>query len=282
MINNRADISHVFATRLRGVSFLVALAFAVTGRAQFTRIVDVQFTGSCKALPDEVGIVLHGDEAGQFNVHNKKDGHWVGDLPAKSKDIPASNTIGSARLRGWRTDCQRSSRGTYKGDRVAAFTFKCDPHASTDIEIATNPEKYFSYVRTLLSNPTIENSCDCMEAAASSGQQRIPDLRFSSNSISAKPRRANADPSTPFEELRLQLLATKPPDKPCGLLVNTPEVIAAANKGAIDVHGIVKILSDQRIMTKACQGPTNSPPSIDIDERTFPKFELMLKLKKAE
>jgi hypothetical protein len=280
--NNRVSILRTIAMFLRGSVLLTAIIVAATAHAQFTRTVDVQFTGACKVLPETIGVVLDGDEGGQFNVDSQKDGHWVGDLPANKIAIPASGTLGSARVHGWRTDCQKSIERSYKGKRVAAFTFKCDAHETKEVDVATDPEVNFSYVRTMPLNPTINKSCNCEEVGVGSGKQPIPDLRFSSKSISIRPGRTRADPRTPFEELRLQLLATKPRPKDCGLLVNDPEVITAANNGPIEVDGIVKILSSQRNAAQGCQAPTLSTRAIVIDERTFPDGKLALKLKKAE
>jgi hypothetical protein len=281
--NNPARILRTFALHLRGSVFLIALTFTAAAHAQFAKIVDVQFTGQCNAIPDTIGIVLDGQEAYQFDVYRKDDGHWIGDVPATVGMIEASNTIGSARVHGWRTDCQRSRRGTRNRDRVASFTFKCDPYDAMNADISTAPAVNFSYVRLLPANPTIDDSCDCVEVGASRGKQKIPDLRFASRSIgTVLGRRMKADPGTPFEELRLQLLATRPSPKACGMLVNDPEVIAAASRGPIKVQRIVKLLSSQRNANKGCQAPTLSTPAIVIDEQTFPEGELVLKLKKAE
>jgi len=280
--NNPARILRTFALHLRGSVFLIALTFTTAAHAQFAKIVDVQFTGQCNAIPDTIGIVLDGQEAYQFDAYRKDDGHWIGDVPAAVGMIEASNTIGSARVHGWRTDCQRSRRGTRNSDRVASFTFKCDPYGAMNADISTAPPINFSYVRLLSSNPTNDDSCDCLEVGASRGKQKIQDLRFSSRSIRTGLGRMKADAGTPFEELRLQLLAAKPSPKACGMLVNDPEVIAAASRGPINVQGIVKLLSLQRNANKGCQAPTLSTPAIVIDERTFPEGELVLKLKKGE
>ncbi|HXA19196.1 MAG TPA: hypothetical protein VN380_19560 [Thermoanaerobaculia bacterium] len=282
MKNNLTRNLRTFAVWLRGSAFLIVMTFAAAAHAQFASIVDVQFTGQCNAIPDTIGIVLRGEEAYQFDAYRKEDGHWIGDIPVTLGMIEASNTIGSARVHGWRTDCQRSRRGMRNSARVVSFTFKCDPYKAMNADISTAPAINFSYVRLLSSNPTNDGSCDCLEGGASRGKQKIQDLRFSRRSISTGLGPMKADPGTPFEELRLQLFAAKPSPKACGMLVNDPEVIAAARKGPINVQGIVKLLSSQRNASKACQAPTLSTPAIAIDERTFPKGELELTLKKAE
>lgn len=280
MKNNRNGNLCAIATRLRGATFLIAIAFTATSQAQFTRMVDVQFTGVCNALPRTIGIVLNGDEANQFSVYTKDDGHWIGELPSSLLAIEASSTTGSARLRGARTDCQLSSRAMYKGERVAAFTFNCDEHTVNDVTIFTTPEIPFGYVRTLPLNPTIYGSCRCVEARASFGRQTIPDVRFSSESLSPQPDRTRSNPTAPFEDLRLQLLTRKPPGpKDCGLLINDPAVIAAANKGPIDAHELVRLFSNQRSRNKACQAPTLSSNAVDIDESSLPRLEVELKVK---
>jgi hypothetical protein len=278
------------ATRLQPLVFLIAAFLASPVDAQVTRSVEVRFIGggTCNSLPGTISLVVRGKEGELFDLAKMVDPeskavYWTGELPAGLDSIEASNTCGSARLHGARTDCQLSRAVPRKGGKVAAFTFNCDKHPAKDLDIVTSPPIDFGYMRRLPLNPTIKDSCECNEGRASRELETIPDVRFSIKPFSPRRVRTRRNLTLPTENLRLQLVTTKAPGpKDCGLLVNDTAVIAAANNGAITARAIVQLFLGQRAREMACQAPTLSSNAADIDERRLPGFVLDLNVKKDD
>ena len=198
------------------VFFLVAAANATTPPGR-TIIVRVELT-DCGATPDDVHVVLDGDEETERPLtFNNADGFWEGRwTDERKRKFPTASLSASLRLKDGRTYCRiaKPEKDKQTDANVARFKFECDEAPIKHVTISIIPKRNVSYVRRLpkLKLPQDDDpDCECLEiGVAKSGYRTVTDVWH------------------PTESLGLQFRNDKANKQSLGLIVLDPSKDATA------------------------------------------------------
>ena len=166
-------------------SMFILIAAAVTSTPQNRRsiVLYIELSG-CAGAPEEIDVVLDGDEGSQRPVVRAKgEDVWVGQwTDHRKRKFPSAPLSASVRLKNGRTYCRFATAAKDPNDRlVAKFLFHCDYAPVRQVTVGTIDPTSFEYERRL-PKPSRKGdplACNCVEVGtAVSGSQNVSELLF--------------------------------------------------------------------------------------------------------